>query len=201
MVSNGVLPQRLGAALVPATGGAGLREALEVLHPEALPPASARPGPDAVRVEEAVYALQRLLGWSPQVPRGPASAAEERVSLSSASGHEIRKRDFGRPVHLIAGGLGAMPEQFRRAFSGVTPAKGRGPTREEERKNKAAMMKVLAPLGVTNERLDEVADDYRFRPQEGELWPTKPAKGYAVVEGAKVKQLVVTRAWIVFSRN
>jgi len=51
---------------------------------------------------------------------------------------------------------------------------------------------VLRPLGVTNERLDEVADYYRFRPQAGERWPTKPAKGYAVVEDGKVKKLVIT---------
>jgi hypothetical protein len=124
--------------------------------------------------------------------QGVALAAEEQVPLSFSGGHEIGKGDFGRPVYLIAGGLGVKPEQFRKAFSGVTPAKGRRPTREEERKNKAAMMEVLGPLGVTNERLDEVADYYRFRPQEGELWPTMPAKGYAVVEGGRVKKLVVT---------
>ena len=53
-------------------------------------------------------------------------------------------------------------------------------------------MKVLKPLGVTNERMDEVANYYRFRPQNGELWPTKPAKAYAVVEDGKIKMVVVT---------
>ena len=67
------------------------------------------------------------------------------------------------------------PEEFRKAFSGVTPAHGRGPTGAEARRNKEALMKVLKPLGVTNERMDEVANYYRFRPQNGELWPTKPA--------------------------
>ena len=119
-------------------------------------------------------------------------AAEEQVPLVFSGGHEISEQDFGRPVYLIAAGLGVKPEQFRKAFSGVTPAKGRRPTRDEERKNKEALMKVLRPLGVTNERLDEVADYYRFRPQEGELWPTKPAKGYAVVDGGTVKELVIT---------
>jgi hypothetical protein len=61
---------------------------------------------------------------------------------------------------LIAAGLSVRPEVFREAFSGVTPARGRGPTREEARKNKAALLKVLAPQGVTNERLDEVSDYY-----------------------------------------
>jgi hypothetical protein len=53
-------------------------------------------------------------------------------------------------------------------------------------------MKVLGPLKVTNERMDEVANYYRFRPQNGELWPTKPAKAYAVVEDGKIKKIVIT---------
>jgi hypothetical protein len=53
---------------------------------------------------------------------------------------------------------------------------------------------VLGPLGVTNERLDEVSDYYRFRPQMGELWKSTPAKGYAVVEDGKVKRVVLTEA-------
>jgi hypothetical protein len=119
-------------------------------------------------------------------------AEEKQVPLTFSGGHTIGKGDFGRPVYLIAAGLGVKPDQFREAFSGVTPARGRGPTRDEERRNKAALMKVLAPLGVTNERMDDVANYYRFRPQDGELWPTKPAKGYAVVTDGKVTKLVVT---------
>jgi hypothetical protein len=70
---------------------------------------------------------------------------------------------------LIAAALGVKPEEFRQAFSGVTPAKGRGPTAEEARRNKDALMRVLGPLGVTNDRLDEASDYYRYRPQAGEL--------------------------------
>ena len=109
-----------------------------------------------------------------------------------SGGHEIGENDYGRPVVLIAAGLGVEPDAFRRAFSRVTPAHGRGPTGEEARKNKEALLSVLAPHGVTNERLDEVSDYYRYRPQEGELWPTTEAEGYAVVEGGKVKEVVVT---------
>jgi hypothetical protein len=126
---------------------------------------------------------------------GPnARAAEKEVPLKFAGGHVIGDGDFGRPINLMAAGLGVKPEQFREAFRGVTPAKGRPPTRDEERRNKAALMKVLKPLGVTNERMDEVANYYRFRPQEGELWPTAPAKGYAMVEDGRVKRVVVTEA-------
>src|SRR3954470_19516070 len=97
-----------------------------------------------------------------------ARAAEKDVPLVFSGGHTIGKQDFGRPVYLIAAGLGVKPEQFREAFGGVTPARGRGPTGAEPRRNKTALMKVLAPLGVTNERLDEVSNYYRFRPQDGE---------------------------------
>ena len=89
-------------------------------------------------------------------------AAEKReVPLVFSGGHEIGRNDFGRPVPLIAAALGVTPDQFREAFRGVTPAKGRGPTGAEAQKNKAVLMKVLGPLGVTNERLDEVSDYYR----------------------------------------
>jgi hypothetical protein len=120
--------------------------------------------------------------------------AEKELPLEFSGGYEIGKNDFGRPVVLIAAALGVKPDEFRKAFSGVTPAKGGPPSKEEARKNKEALMKVLGPLGVTNERLDEVSDYYRFQPQKGERWKHTPAKGYAVVEDGKVKKIVVTEA-------
>jgi hypothetical protein len=138
----------------------------------------------------------------PRIAGQPAAILGEHYFIESAEfvglpvvfsgGHDIGKNDYGRPVTLMAAALGVKPDEFRRAFSGVTPARGRGPTGAEARRNKEALMKVLAPLGVTNERMDEVANYYRFRPQNGELWPTKPAKAYAVVEEGKIKKVVVT---------
>jgi hypothetical protein len=140
---------------------------------------------------------------------GGASRTESNATISRAStegegvmrapvdftgGHEIGKNDFGRPVVLMAAALGVTPEQFREAFSGVRPARGRGPTGEEQRKNKEALMRVLAPLGVTNERMDEVANYYRFRPEDGELWPTEEAEAYAEVKGGRIARVVVTAA-------
>jgi hypothetical protein len=119
-------------------------------------------------------------------------AAETKIPVSFSGGHETDPKDHGRPVVLVAAGLGVMPEVFRKAFSGVKPARGRGPTGEEARRNKEALMKVLGPYKITNDRLDEVSNYYRYRPQEGELWPTKPAKAYAVVEEGKIKKVVVT---------
>jgi hypothetical protein len=115
-----------------------------------------------------------------------------KIPVNFTGGHDIGANDFGRPVVLMAAALGVKPDQFREAFSGVRPARGRGPTRDEERRNKAALLRVLEPLGVTNERMDEVADHYRFRPQDGELWPTTDAEAHAVVEGDKIVKIVVT---------
>jgi hypothetical protein len=125
--------------------------------------------------------------------------AETKVPVTFSGGHETDPRDHGRPVVLIATALNVKPELFRKAFSGVTPARGRGPTGEEARRNKEALMKVLGPYKVTNERLDEVSNYYRYRPQKGELWPTRPAKAFALVEGAKIKKVVVAEPGAGFS--
>lgn len=117
---------------------------------------------------------------------------QERVPVSFSGGHEIGKHDFGRPVVLIAAALGVKPEVFREAFSGVTPARGRGPTGAEARRNKAALLRVLAPHGVSNERLDQMSNYYRFRPERGELWPTRTAEAHAIVVDGQIKRIVVT---------
>ncbi len=113
-------------------------------------------------------------------------------AINFSGGHETDPKDKCRPVVLIAAALGVKPEVFREAFSGVTPAKDRAPTKEEAQRNKEALMKVLAPHGVTNERLDEVSDYYRYQPQRGQLWKHTPAKAHAVLEDGKVKRIVVT---------
>ena len=123
-----------------------------------------------------------------------AGAAETKVPVTISGGHETDPQDKGRPVVLVAGALGVKPEVFREAFSGVTPSKNGPPSGAEARKNKAALMKVLAPHGITNERLDEVSDHYRYRPQAGELWPTSDAKAVAIIEDGAIKRIEVTNA-------
>ena len=120
---------------------------------------------------------------------GAAPADEHPANFTG--GHEIGRNDLGRPCVLIAAALGVKTEVFREAFRGVSPAKGRGPSGEEARKNKDALLKVLAPYGVTNERLDEVSNYYRFNPQDGELWKHQAAKAHAVVEAGKLKSVVI----------
>jgi hypothetical protein len=119
-------------------------------------------------------------------------AAETKAPIKFSGGHETDPKDGGRPVVLIAAALEVKPDVFREAFSGVTPARDGPPTPEQAQRNKAALMKVLGPHGVTNERLDEVSNYYRYQPQKGGLWRTTPAEAHAVVEDGKVKQIVVT---------
>jgi hypothetical protein len=121
-----------------------------------------------------------------------AQGAEKKVPITFSGGHETQRQDGGRPIVLIAAGLGVKPEIFREAFSGVTPARNGKPSPEDARKNKAALLKVLKPHGVTNDRLDEVSDYYRYQPQRGDLWKNSPAKAYAIVEDGKIKKIVVT---------
>jgi len=123
---------------------------------------------------------------------GNIQAAETKLPVTFSGGHETDPKDGGRPVVLVAAALEVKPEVFRQAFSSVRPAKNGKPSAEEARSNKAALMKVLQPYGITNERLDEVSNYYRYQPQRGELWPTIPAKAYAVAEDGKIKQVVVT---------
>lgn len=126
-------------------------------------------------------------------------AAEETLPLTFTGGHETDPRDHGRPVVLIAAALDVKPEVFREAFSGVTPARNGRPSGEEARRNKEALMKVLRPHGITNERLDEVSNYYRYRPQNGELWTTSNPKAHAVMESGKIKKIVVTEGGSGFS--
>lgn len=126
-------------------------------------------------------------------------AAERTVPVTIKGGHETDPKDGGRPVVLVAAGLGVKPEVFREAFRGVTPARNGRPSGEQARQNKAALLKVLGPHGITNDRLDEVSDYYRYRPQDAELWTHKDAKAHAVVVDGKVTKIVVTEAGAGFS--
>jgi hypothetical protein len=118
----------------------------------------------------------------------PASAGTTKVPVVFSDGHDTDPRDHGRPVVLVAGALGVAPEVFRDAFSRVHPAgpDSGGPTREEARANKAALMSVLGKYGITNDRLDTVSNRYRYVRSHGEMWPTKPAVANALVQNGVV---------------
>ncbi len=130
------------------------------------------------------------------VPAGAGENRETRVAVTFLGGYDTNPVDRGRPVVLVASALGVPEETFRAAFKGVHPAPpgSGGPTGEEARANKAALMTVLGPLGVTNDRLDEVSNYYRYRREAGELWKHVPAEGYARVKEGKIVGFVVTKS-------
>ncbi len=122
----------------------------------------------------------------------PLQAAElpkdvKRVPVTFTGGFDTDPRDKGRPVVLIAGALGVAPQVFRDAFSNVHPAgPDRGPTGEEARKNKEVLMKALGKHGITNDRLDEVSNYYRYMKSRDEVWKHKTASANALVKDGTV---------------
>ena len=121
-----------------------------------------------------------------------ANISEEHLALSFSGGHLTDPRDHGRPVVLIAAALGVPTDVFRKAFSGVTPARNHAPSGDEQRQNKQALLAVLGPYGITNEQLDSVSDNYRYRPEDGDLWRHQSAEGYAIVIKGRVKAIKLT---------
>ena len=118
----------------------------------------------------------------PESPDDDGSSANVRF----AGGHDTDPRDQGRPVALIAAALGVEDQVFRDAFSKVQPARNGRPSHEEAQRNKQVLMTALAPHGITNDRLDEVSDYYRYRPQDEEVWTVKPASAKAIIEDGQV---------------
>jgi len=119
----------------------------------------------------------------------------KRVPVTFSGGHETDPRDRGRPVVLIAAALGVPAQVFRDAFSHVRPAPaGTRPSGQQVRKNKESLLTTLGPYGVTNDRLDEVSNYYRYVRSRGEMWPTKPAAAYAEVEQGKIVRFVIIKA-------
>ena len=117
----------------------------------------------------------------------PLPAGVKRVPVVFSGGHDTVGEDKGRPVILIAGALGVKPEVFREAFSHVHPAgPGRGPTDTEARANKAALMNALGKYGITNDRLDEVSNYYRYMRSNGEMWKHRDAVANALVKDGVV---------------
>ena len=128
-----------------------------------------------------------------ECPTGSNDANLTGVSVSISGGFKTDPRDNGRPVVLIASMLGVTPDVFREAFSGVTPAKNGAPSKEQAQANKQALLKVLAPYGVTNEKLDEVSNYYRYKASLGETWPQTQATASAKVVDGKIV-ITITQA-------
>ena len=125
-----------------------------------------------------------------------------RIPVVFSGGHETDPRDHGRPVVLIAGALGVPPKVFRDAFSRVHPANPeKGPVPAEAQANKAALLATLGKYGVSNERLDQVSDYYRYVASRHELWPTQPAVAYAMVQNGKIVGYEIVNEGARYSSN
>lgn len=120
------------------------------------------------------------------------AVAPQTGHVTFIGGYETDPRDHGRPVVLIASALGVSSDVFRDAFSGVTPAKDGPPSAEHARTNKRVLLDALGKHGITNERLDEVSDHYRYRPQSGEVWQRTPATATAIINDGKVTGFEIT---------
>lgn len=117
------------------------------------------------------------------------------VQVIISGGYELDPRDNGRPVILIASVLDVPEEVFREAFSYVNPVEaGQEPSEEQAQANKAALMNVLEPYGITNEFLDEVSNYYRYNRSTGETWPRVLATAEAIVESGVVTGFIITNA-------
>jgi hypothetical protein len=129
----------------------------------------------------------------PREIRGQTPEAKQ-VQVLFTGGHETDPRDHGRPDVLIAAALGVPTEVFREAFSHVTPAgPGRSPEPEEARRNKMALMKVLGPLGITDERLNAVSNYYRYNRPSGQLvWRSTPAIAFASLSNGAIVGFTIT---------
>jgi hypothetical protein len=116
------------------------------------------------------------------------------VPVTISGGYETVASDGGRPTILIAAALNVTQAQFQDAFSRVTPARGSEPTTAQELANKAALLATLAPLGVNNDRLDEVSGFYRYLESAGQVWQRTAATATATVINGVVTKITITSA-------
>ena len=140
------------------------------------------------RLAFTIAAALALAGSSALAQPAVTVKGVTKVPVVFSGGHDTDPRDHGRPVVLIAAALGVTSEVFREAFSHVHPAGpgSGGPTREEAQANKQALMSALGKFGITNERLDEVSNFYRYPPGRGNLWKVTPAVANALVKNGAV---------------
>lgn len=144
--------------------------------------------PAAVLLAFSTIALAAVAGAQSTNPSGAKT-----VPVTFSGGYETVPVDHGRPVILIASALNVAPEVFRDAFSHVKPAgPGQEPEEHQVRQNKHELMQRLEPLGVTDQRLNEVSNYYRYNHSKGEIWRNTPATAEATVENGRVTGIKIT---------
>lgn len=144
-----------------------------------------RPGPPPPRDGER---SGEQAGGSGRRQRPQVDVDRDAVSgtVLIGGGYATDPVDKGRPVALIAAALGVKDGVFRDAFSSVKPSSFGPPSAMRAQANKTVLMDALGKHGITNERLDEVSNYYRYRPESDELWPATPAKVAAVITDGKL---------------
>jgi hypothetical protein len=142
------------------------------------------------------FLIAAFLAFAPRLllAQAPPDDSGTKVDVTFSGGHDTVGEDRGRPVILIAAALKVPDQVFRDAFKGVHPAGpgSGGPTDEEARANKRVLMDALSPYGVTDERLNEVSNYYRYRRSAGEMWRNAPAKAFATVRNGVVTSVTIT---------
>ncbi|MFC5471350.1 hypothetical protein ACFPPD_21925 [Cohnella suwonensis] len=124
---------------------------------------------------------------------GTVTAPKQVGDVVISGGFDTDPQDHGRPVVLIAAALGVPTEVFREAFSGVTPSGlDSQPSSELAERNKAALLKVLAPYGIANDRLDEVSNFYRYNGKQSKTWQMTPATATATITNGVVTGVKIT---------
>ena len=156
------------------------------------PGVDAPPPPPPTGDDEAAAPVAR-----PPATTRPAvqlKPGERAVAVTFAGGHDTDRRDGGRPVVLVAAGLNVPADAFRETFTHVRPAGegSGGPTADEARRNKAALLAGLSKYGVTNDRLDEVSNYYRYQRGRDHVWRHRDATAVAVVAAGRVTGFQVT---------
>lgn len=138
--------------------------------------------------------LTRMLdaGNGRPAPPDHSTATITNGEVAFRGGYETDSRDHGRPVALIAAALGVESQVFRDAFRGVSPSQFGPPTSSRAHANKAVLMDALGKHGVTNDRLDEVSNYYRYDRGRGELWNYTPATAEAVIQDDKIVDVKLT---------
>jgi hypothetical protein len=146
----------------------------------------------------AALALACAAATPPPTSTAPATnptptTNTSKIPLTLTAGHDTDPQDKGRPVVLVAAGLGVPPEVFRKAFTHVTPASaGKEPDPAQVRRNKEALLQSLSPYGVTNDLLDKVSNRYRYNRAKDQLWRHTPAAAYAILRNGAVTEIVIT---------
>ena len=145
----------------------------------------------------AVLLTLRLGEFLGKAVSATASAPAKTAAVTLTGGHDTDPRDRGRPDVLVAAGLGVPRGRSQREAFFARKASGwlgSTPDPQQVQLNKQALMSALGKYGVTNDRLDEVSNMYRYPARDPNLWKHTDAVVKAKVESGKVIGFVIENA-------